>query len=232
MHWPSLPLTAHDLHVPVQAVAQQTSCAQNVDAHSLPVVQVAPGGFGPQLPFTHAAPATQSAPVEQEERHFPSPPHRYCPHESLAVAPQVPSPSHSAAWVTVPAAQLCGLQIVPAAYTAHAPVPSQNPSRMQPAAPSSRQSLRGSAPTGTFMQVPTPPGCAHDWQRPEQSDRQQTPSKQNPLLQSPAVVHGAAISPPVVTDPPLPPVPPPLPPPPMSGAMSLALSCGGDPSLS
>jgi hypothetical protein len=49
---------------------------------------------------------------------------------------------------------------------------------MQPAMPSSRQSSRGSAPTGTFMQVPTLPGCAHDWHSPEQSDRQQMSSKQ------------------------------------------------------
>jgi len=75
MHWPSLPPIAHDLHVPAHAVVQQTPCAQNVDAHSLPAVHDAPGGFGPQLPFTHAAPATQSADVAHVDRHFPSPPH-------------------------------------------------------------------------------------------------------------------------------------------------------------
>ena len=69
----------------------------------------APGGFGPQLPFTHAAPATQSAAVVHVDRHLPSLPHRYWPHESLVAAPHVPSPSHSAAYVTVDAAQPCAL---------------------------------------------------------------------------------------------------------------------------
>src|SRR5580765_6884421 len=85
---------------------------------------------------------------------------------------------------------------------------------MQPVAPSSLHSLRGSVPTGAFMQVPMLPGCAHDWQRPEHSDRQQMLSKQKPLLQSPASAHAAPISAPVATDPPLPDKPPlpPLPP--------------------
>ena len=59
---------------------------------------------------------------------------------------------------------------------------------MHPAAPLSSHSLRGSVPTGAFMHVPMLPGCPHDWQRPEQSDRQQTLSKQKPLLQSAAAV--------------------------------------------
>ena len=158
MHWPSLPAIAHDLQVPAQAVVQQTPCAQTVDAHSLPAVHGAPGGFGPQLPFTHAAPATQSAAVAHVDRHLPSPPHRYWPHELLVTAPHSPSPSHSAANVTVDPVQLGVLQIVPRAYCAHAPVPSQKPSRMQPATPSSGHSLRGSEPTGAFVQVPTLPG--------------------------------------------------------------------------
>jgi hypothetical protein len=115
MHSPSLPAIAHDLQVPAQAVLQQTFCAQIVDAHSPPDVQAAPGGFGPQLPFTHAAPATQSAALVQLDLHLPSAPHRYWPHESLVASPHVPSPSHSAACVTVDDAQLCGLQIVPRA---------------------------------------------------------------------------------------------------------------------
>src|SRR4051794_2752313 len=110
MHWPSLPAIAHDLQVPEHAVVQQTPSTQNVDAHSLPVVHGAPGGLGPQLPFTHAAPATQSAAVVHVDRHLPSLPHRYWPHESLLPVPQVPSPSHSDACVTVDPAQPCALQ--------------------------------------------------------------------------------------------------------------------------
>jgi hypothetical protein len=115
MHSPSLPAIAHDLHVPAHALLQQTPCAQNVDAQSVPAVQGAPGGLGPQLPLTQAAPATQSAAVVQLERHFPSLPQRYCPHESVVVPPQVPSPSHSAACVTVDAVQVWARQMVPRA---------------------------------------------------------------------------------------------------------------------
>ena len=115
MHWPSLPAIAHDLQVPAHAVVQQTPCAQNVDAHSLPALHAAPGGLGPQLPLTHAAPATQSAALLHVDRHLPSLPHRYWPHELLVAAPHAPSPSQSAANVTVDVAQLCALQIVPRA---------------------------------------------------------------------------------------------------------------------
>jgi hypothetical protein len=115
MHWPSLPAIAHDLQVPEHTVVQQTPCAHIVDAHSLPSLHAAPGGLGPQLPFTHAAPGTQSAFVAQVDRHLPSPPHRYWPHELLVAAPQTPSPSQSAANVTVEAAQVCARQIVPRA---------------------------------------------------------------------------------------------------------------------
>src|SRR4029079_15843071 len=71
MHSPSLPAIAHDLHVPAHAALQQTPCAQNVDAQSPPVEHGAPGGFGPQLPLTHAAPATQSAGVVQLDDTLP-----------------------------------------------------------------------------------------------------------------------------------------------------------------
>ena len=158
MHCPSLPAIAHDLQVPVHAVAQQTFCAQIVDAHSLPAVQAAPGGFGPQLPATHAAPATQSAAVAHVARHLPSLPHRYWPHDWVVPAPHSPCPSHSAACVTVEPAHACAPQITPVAYMAHAPVPSQVPSRMQPAMPSSGHSLRGSVPTDAFMHVPDAAG--------------------------------------------------------------------------
>ena len=49
---PSLPATAHDLHVPEQAAMQQRPCAQIVEKHSSLFPQGAPIGFFPQLPFT------------------------------------------------------------------------------------------------------------------------------------------------------------------------------------
>ena len=102
MHWPSLPAIAHDRHVPVHAVAQQTPVTQKPDAQSLAAAQAAPGGFGPQLPFTHAAPPTQSALLVQDARQLsPLALHMYAPHESEAALPHMPAPSQRAAWLTV-----------------------------------------------------------------------------------------------------------------------------------
>jgi hypothetical protein len=47
---PRLPLTAHDMQVPAQALVQQTPCWQKPLAHSAPVVQAVPGGLRVQTP--------------------------------------------------------------------------------------------------------------------------------------------------------------------------------------
>jgi hypothetical protein len=47
VHWPIVPLSAQDWQAPVQAVAQQTPCAQTVDWHSVPTEQKAPIGLSP-----------------------------------------------------------------------------------------------------------------------------------------------------------------------------------------
>src|SRR6185436_11399965 len=106
MHCPSLPAIAHERQVPPHAVAQQTPSTQKPDAQSDAAVQAAPGGLGPQLPFTHAAPPTQSALLAQSARQA-SPPglHMYAPHESVTAAAHAPAPSHRAAWLTVELAQ-------------------------------------------------------------------------------------------------------------------------------
>src|SRR6185436_17728290 len=116
MHCPSLPAIAHERHVPPHAVAQQTPSTQKPDAQSDAVPQAAPGGFGPQLPFTHAAPPTQSALLAQSARHAsPAGLHMYAPHESDAAAVHAPAPSQRAAWLTVEPAHDGARQIVPAA---------------------------------------------------------------------------------------------------------------------
>ena len=107
-------MIAHDWQVPLQAVAQQTPCSQCPDAQSPAAAQAAPGGLGPQLPFTHALPATQSASVAQVARQLPVVLHMYLPHESDVAATQVPSPSQRAACMTVAAVHDCGVQIAPA----------------------------------------------------------------------------------------------------------------------
>jgi hypothetical protein len=65
---PSLPVIAHDLHVPEQAVMQHLPCAQIFELHSASAPQLAPIGFGPQLPATQLLGATQSASVAQVVR--------------------------------------------------------------------------------------------------------------------------------------------------------------------
>jgi hypothetical protein len=56
---PLRPSCAQLTQGPVQAVLQQTPSAQKPEAHCDPALQTAPGGLGPQLPFTHFEP-TQS----------------------------------------------------------------------------------------------------------------------------------------------------------------------------
>jgi hypothetical protein len=116
MHCPSLPAIAHDRHVPVHAVAQQTPVTQKPEAQSLATAHAAPGGLGPQLPFTQTAPPLQSALLAQSARQLsPAALHMYAPHESEAAVPHAPAPSQRAAWLTVAPSHDCARQIAPAA---------------------------------------------------------------------------------------------------------------------
>ena len=74
MQVPALPWTAHDLQVPVQAVAQQTPSAQNAELQSSLVPQLAPIGFLPQLPETQNVPVAQSMSIEHVVLHCPAVP--------------------------------------------------------------------------------------------------------------------------------------------------------------
>ena len=58
---PALPVSAHDMQVDPQAVAQQTPCAQIPVLHSVPPAQVAPVDFSPHEPPLQTAGDTQSA---------------------------------------------------------------------------------------------------------------------------------------------------------------------------
>ena len=58
---PALPVSAHDMQVDAQAVAQQIPCAQIPVAHSVPPAQAAPVDFSPHEPPVQTAGATQSA---------------------------------------------------------------------------------------------------------------------------------------------------------------------------
>ena len=63
-----MPVSAHDRHIPVHAVRQQTPCAQNPLLHSLPAMQTAPSGLRPQLIVVQTLPDVQSAEVVHEAR--------------------------------------------------------------------------------------------------------------------------------------------------------------------
>jgi hypothetical protein len=94
MQVPALPVIAHDLQVPVQTVAQQTASAQWRDLQSVSAAQVAPGGFGPQLPLTQKLLGpVQSASAEQVVLHEPVVPQMYGAQDWLAGALQLPAPS-------------------------------------------------------------------------------------------------------------------------------------------
>jgi hypothetical protein len=62
---PLLPVSAHDLQVPVQLLAQQTPCWQNPELHSFAVVQASPSGCFVQTPPLQMFGETQSASAAQ-----------------------------------------------------------------------------------------------------------------------------------------------------------------------
>ena len=63
--------SAQDRQVPVQSDEQQTPWEQNVELHSVPLPQLPPSGFFPQLPPMQVLGAMQSASVVQVVRHWP-----------------------------------------------------------------------------------------------------------------------------------------------------------------
>ena len=60
-HVPKRPVWLQLTHAPRQPMLQQTPSAQNPEAQSPSLPHSAPGGLGPQLPFTQRTPGTQSA---------------------------------------------------------------------------------------------------------------------------------------------------------------------------
>jgi hypothetical protein len=67
---PSVPVSAHDWQAPVQALSQQTPCAQKVEPHSLPAEQDAPLFLRPQeLPLQTFGGRQLLAVLEQALKH-------------------------------------------------------------------------------------------------------------------------------------------------------------------
>ena len=192
MQVPALPAIAHDLQVPVQAVAQQTPCAQRVDLQSVSAPQLAPGGLWPQLPLTQMLPA-RAVGVGRAGGLARSGRCRRCNGE------------HD--WLV---GRLAGPRPVAAAGERQRRARCSRPSRRRrrrrragrrrcrrsfrscrsSLAPSSVQSLRGSVLTSAGMQVPTSAGEAQVTQIPVQALLQQTPSAQKPDEQSAARLQG------------------------------------------
>ena len=89
---PAVAASAQDRQVPVQAVRQQTPCAQMPLVHSAPSAQVAPSDLRPHEPAVHTAGASQSASAEQLALHTDAP-QLNGKHEVEAGVTQVPAPS-------------------------------------------------------------------------------------------------------------------------------------------
>jgi hypothetical protein len=111
---PVLPATAHDMHVPAQAVLQQTLCAQTPLVHSPPPPQTAPSGLRPHDPLPQTAGGAQSASAVQVALHAAAP-QRKGKQEVAAAVRQVPAPSQVPAGVkvVVPVGHVATLHDVP-----------------------------------------------------------------------------------------------------------------------
>jgi hypothetical protein len=146
---PSLPATAHERHVPAQAVPQHLPCAQNVELHSSLLPQVAPIGFLPQLPATQLLGATQSASdVHVVRQVLPSGAHWNGVQGSVVAPEQPPALSHVPVVVRMNPTQASAAHTTPALplKRAHAPVPSHTPVVPQVVAASVGQRSPGSVP--------------------------------------------------------------------------------------
>jgi hypothetical protein len=212
LHVPSLPETAHDLHVPVHVVMQHLPCAQNVELHSASAPQLAPRGFLPQLPLTQVLGETQSASVVHVVRQdLPSPAHWYGAHDCVAAPEHVPESSHMPVVVRVDPTQVSAAQTTPAfpLKRAHAPVPSQTPVVPQVSAVWVGQRSPGSVPGSAGRQVPSVPGFTQVKQAAPQASLQHTPSTHWPEPQSEGELQGSPIcfdglsTPPVSLPPPV-----------------------------
>jgi len=179
--------TLHDLQTPLQLVLQQTPWLQKPDLHSSPLAQVRPGSLRPHDPLAQTAGASQSALLVQAALQAFDP-QTYGKHEVEEGVRQVPAPSQVAlpVKVTEPAGQVALAQVVPLGYFWQAPA-WHLPFVPQEVAPWSLQSPAGSdAPSATFVQVPSVPLSAQDWQLPVQALLQQIPWAQKPLRHSAA----------------------------------------------
>jgi hypothetical protein len=114
---PTLPAIEHDMHVPVQAMLQQTLLTQNPEAQSPfnPDEQVPPIGILPQLMAVQVLPVVQSVALVVHVVLHAAVAHMYGAHELVVAARHAPLPSHERADDSVEPVQLAPPQDVPTA---------------------------------------------------------------------------------------------------------------------
>jgi hypothetical protein len=164
------------MQVPVQAVPQQTPCAQRPLWHSVACWQTAPMGLRPHEPALQYWPAAQSASAVQADSQAPAPQMKG-KQETGAGVLQLPAPSHVPPPVKLPPGigQLALPQAVPCWYFWQAP-DWHLPSVPHEAAPWSVQTAAGSGwPVATLVQRPSEPASAQEKQGSEQVVAQQIP---------------------------------------------------------
>src|ERR1041385_1191718 len=115
------------MQIPVHGPAQQTPCWHDPDAHSLPAAQVTPLTFLPQIVPLQTLPFEQSALVVHDVLQLPVVPQAYGSQPCCMPGVQVPVPLQRPGRVAVTPVQVGWMQVVPDAYSRHAPLPSQNP---------------------------------------------------------------------------------------------------------
>jgi hypothetical protein len=180
-HVPAEPGTLHALQVAQLAVEQQTPSTQKLPVKQSDVwAQACPSGFLSPHRFvarSHRLGAAQASLDVHAVLHA-VPLQANGAQDSVLAARHAPAPSQLRANVSIepPAAQEGAAQIVPAAYSWQAPLPSQTPVVPQLVAPASVHVPVGSVPPeGTGAHVPSVPESAHDVHVPAHAVRQQTP---------------------------------------------------------
>jgi hypothetical protein len=112
---PRVPVSPHDMQVPVQGPAQQYPCWHEPEAHSALATQVTPLTFFEQIVPLQTLPALQSVLAAQAVLHWPPVPQTYGSHGTCAPGAQTPAPSQRPASVEVEPAQVGWTQVVPEA---------------------------------------------------------------------------------------------------------------------
>ena len=193
---PSDVASAHDAHVPVQAVEQHTPCSQKFELHWFAVVHAAPFGSLPQLMLTQLFGDTQSVAVlVHVVLHAVADPHWYGSHSALVTDRQMPAPSQVRAGVSVEPTHVPATHCVPLAQKRHAPAPLHMPSSPHDVAAVATHWLagEGAVPLATLLHTPRLPAIAHDLHAVSHAWLQQYPCAQKLEPHSPGVVHAAPV---------------------------------------